>query len=64
MEDYAVNYPSLVGRDDVIATAKSLGNDIGALPYTVIIGRDGIIRFTRQGPLSKADAERVITSLL
>ena len=64
VRDYAVNYPSLVGRDDVIATAKSLGNDIGALPYTVIIDRQGIIRFTRQGPLSKSEAEKVITSLL
>ncbi len=64
IQEYAVNYPSLVGRDDVIATAKSLGNDIGALPYTVIIGRDGIIRFTKQGPLTKAEARQVITSLL
>lgn len=62
--EYQLNYPSLVGRDDVIATAKSLGNDIGALPYTVIIDREGIIRFTRQGPLTRAEAEKVISALL
>jgi hypothetical protein len=54
----------LVGADDVIQIAKKLGNDIGALPYTVIIDRNGIISFTRRGPLLKSEAETVIQALL
>jgi thiol-disulfide isomerase/thioredoxin len=64
LAEFKVNYPSLVGGDDVIKIAKKLGNGIGALPYTVIIGRDGKIAFTRRGPLSKNEAESVIQSLL
>lgn len=64
IDEFKVNYPSLVGGDDVIKAAKRLGNDIGALPYTVIIGRSGKIAFTRRGPLSKAEAESVIQGLL
>jgi len=64
IDEYHVNYPSLVGSDDVIKVAKQLGNDIGALPYTVIIDRSGKIAFTRRGPLSKIEAESVIQTLL
>ena len=64
LEEFNVNYPSLVGGDEVIQAAKRLGNDIGALPYTVIIDTSGEIVFTRRGPLSKTDAESVIKTLL
>ncbi len=64
LEEFKVNYPSLVGGDEVIQAAKRLGNDIGALPYTVIIDSSGEIVFTRRGPLSKTDAESLIISLL
>ncbi len=64
MEEFNVNYPSLVGGDEVIQAAKRLGNDIGALPYTVIIDTGGEIVFTRRGPLSKTDAESIIKTLL
>ena len=62
--EFNVNYPSLVGNNEVIALGKKLGNDIGALPYTVIIDRDGKIAFTRRGPLLKVEAEEVINTLL
>ena len=41
-----------------------LGNDIGALPYTVFIDRNGIISFTHRGPLLKSDVEKVVQTLL
>ncbi len=53
IEEYNVNYPSLVGGDEVIKVASQLGNNIGAMPYTVIINSEGKITFTRRGPLSK-----------
>jgi len=64
LQEFSVNYPSLVGSADVIEIAKQLGNDIGALPYTVVIDRSGIISFTHRGPLLKSDAEKVIQALL
>ena len=64
IEEYNVNYPSLVGGDEVIKVANQLGNNIGAMPYTVIINSKGKIAFTRRGPLSKFEAEAVIKSFL
>ena len=63
-DELAVNYPSLVGQQAVIQVAKRYGNDIGALPYTVIIDKDGIIRSTKRGPLSLEEARQRILSLL
>ena len=64
LQEFKVNYPSLVGQGEVIALAGQLGNAIGALPYTVILDRNGRIAFTRRGPLSKAEAEAAIQNLL
>jgi peroxiredoxin len=64
LQEFNVNYTSLVGSADAMKIAKQLGNDIGALPYTVVIDRNGIISFTHRGPLLKSDAEKVIQKLL
>ena len=64
IEEYNVNYPSLVGGDEVIKIASQLGNNIGAMPYTVIITSTGQIAYTHRGPLSKLEAEAVIKNFL
>ena len=64
IEEYNVNYPSLVGGDEVIKVASQLGNNIGAMPYTVIINSKGKIAYTHRGPLSKIEAEAVIKNFL
>jgi thiol-disulfide isomerase/thioredoxin len=64
LDEFKVNYPSLVGSAEVIKISKKLGNDIGAVPYTVIIDRDGTVSFTHRGPLSKKDTELAIKAHL
>jgi len=59
-----INYPLLAGELPVIGIAEAYGDSIGALPYTAIIDRDGRIRFTHAGPLSRDKAEEMIRSLL
>lgn len=63
-KQHGMNYPLLVGERDVIALAGKFGNRVGGLPYTVVLDRNGQINFIKQGPLSSAEAEQVITSLL
>ncbi len=63
-DEIGMNYPSLVGEQSVISIAKSYGNTLGALPYTVIIDRSGIVQFTRRGPVSIKEAREIIDSLL
>ena len=62
--EQGINYPLLVGEQEVIKLAGKFGNRIGGLPYTVILDRKGHISFIKQGPLSISKAEQVITSLL
>ena len=59
-----INYPLLVGEQEIIKLANSLGNHIGGLPYTVIVNKQGIINFTKQGKLDFAEAEQLIVELL
>ncbi len=63
-DEVGMNYPTLVGQEKVIRLAKSLGNDMGALPYTVIIDSSGEIHFVKLGPLATEKARQIIQSLL
>lgn len=59
-----VNYPILVGSTDVMVMARSYGNLSGVLPYSVLIGRDGIVRWTHLGGLKEKELVRRIEELL
>jgi len=60
VEEVGMNYPSLVAEADGVLLAKRYGNGIGALPYTVIINRDGEISDTFRGELSKIRAKELL----
>ena len=64
VKSLGINYPVLVGELEVIDLASSLGNDMGTLPYTVIIDRQKRINFIKNGRLDSVQAEAVITTLL
>lgn len=55
-----MNYPVLVGETAVADYMRALGNTIGALPFSVLIGRDGTILETHQGEWHEADVERAL----
>ena len=62
--EHKVNYPILAGELEVIKLAEAYGNHIGALPYTVIIDRNGQVAHVKPGILPTEEAESVITGLL
>ena len=62
--EHGMNYPVLTGELEVIKLAESYGNHIGALPYTVIIDRNGQVAHVKPGVLPTEEAETVITGLL
>jgi thiol-disulfide isomerase/thioredoxin len=64
MNTYGVNYPMLIGEQKAIEVAKRYGNRFGALPYTVIIDRQGKIQFVQRGELTRQTAEANIHRLL
>ena len=64
MNEKGMNYPVLAGEMEVIEISELYGNNIGALPYTVIIDRAGLIQYVKRGPLSMENAESIISKLL
>lgn len=48
-----IPYPILVGQSDASEVSRLLGNGMGALPYSVLIDREGIVRFAKAGELSE-----------
>ena len=59
-----MNYPVLAGEMEVIKIAESYGNEMGVLPYTVIVDREGRIYYAKRGPLAGEAAEAIISELL
>jgi peroxiredoxin len=59
-----VNYPILQGQNDVSIVASHYGNEMGMLPYSVIIDQNGKIQFARAGKLNKKDLENELKKLL
>ena len=60
----AVNYPVLTGDEDVVRFMQTLGNTIGGLPYTAVIGRDGQLVATHQGEWEAESAETAVAKAL
>ena len=56
-----IDYPVLVGQTDVVLTGRRYGNSSGMLPFSVLVDRTGIVRWTRLGALDKLELERQIS---
>ena len=59
-----INYPILLGGDDVAVFMRDFGNKIGALPFTAVVDGSGKVVTTHQGEWHQADAEEALRGLL
>ena len=59
-----LNYPTLIGGYGAIELSKTLGNDLAALPFTVVLDRRGRVVDTQLGPFKKAKLDAVLARLL
>lgn len=68
VQDYSdglgVNYPILIGNNTALKISAAYGNRFGQLPYSLVIDRQGVIRFVGKRELSFADIETQIKPLL
>jgi thiol-disulfide isomerase/thioredoxin len=62
--ELGIDYPILVGSVDVMTVASLYGNSSGTLPYSVLLDRDGIIRWVYHGELKEAELRQEISRLL
>jgi len=59
-----VNYPILVGGLDSIDLARQAGNKLGALPFTVILDRQGVTIHSQLGGINQQKLEKLLDPLL
>jgi peroxiredoxin len=64
IEELGITYPNMVGGADVMAVGVQYGNRAGLLPYSVLVDRQGIIRWTSLGELDPDELNREIEALL
>jgi thiol-disulfide isomerase/thioredoxin len=62
-ENIGVNYPTLVGGIGALELSKNLGNQLMALPYTVVVDRRGRIAYTHLGPLKPSQLADLLRKL-
>jgi thiol-disulfide isomerase/thioredoxin len=61
---HGLNYPVMLGDQDVARLMTTLGNEIGALPYSVVVGRDGKVLTSHQGEWQADDAAKTLETYL
>ncbi len=61
---FGIPYPVFVGDDEVMKAMDVLGNDLGALPYSVLIAPDGKILERIYGGLSAERLQGLLESRL
>jgi thiol-disulfide isomerase/thioredoxin len=62
--ELGLNYPALVGGYDAMELSRTLGNRLVALPFTVVVDRQGRIAHTELGPFKRDQLLAVVTKLL
>lgn len=63
LQQMPVNYPILIGEGAAHSLARQLGNPSGALPYTIVLDRDGNIALSHLGRLPRATLEAALRKL-
>jgi thiol-disulfide isomerase/thioredoxin len=63
-KDLDLNYPSLIAGYDAVDLSKSFGNQLSALPFTIIIDRSGKVAQTQLGPFKAGKLRSTIDNLL
>lgn len=63
-KELGLNYPTLVGGFGAVELSKTLGNNFAALPFTIIIDRQGRIAHTQLGPMKPDKLRSIVTNLL
>jgi thiol-disulfide isomerase/thioredoxin len=62
--ELGIDYPILVGSTDVMTVVTLYGNRGGMLPYSVLLDRAGIVRWTYLGELKEDELRGEIEALL
>jgi peroxiredoxin len=63
-KELRLNYPSLVGGYGALELSKTFGNQLMALPFTLILDRNGKVAYAQMGPLKPGNLDVIVGKLL
>ncbi len=63
-KEIGINYPILIAGMEGAALARNLGNKTGALPFTVVLDRDGKLVKSHLGLITAEELEKLLGPLL
>ena len=63
-KELKLNYPSLVGGYGALELSKTFGNTLMALPFTLILDRNGKVAYAQMGPLKPGNLDAIVGKLL
>lgn len=64
VREYGITYPVLLAKDQGLPLMAALGNHQGALPFTVVIDRQGYVVARKVGRMSKSEMDTAFTTAL
>jgi thiol-disulfide isomerase/thioredoxin len=64
VREYGITYPVLVAKDQGLPLMAALGNTQGALPFTVVIDRQGYVVARKVGRMSKSEMDAAFAAAL
>jgi thiol-disulfide isomerase/thioredoxin len=64
VKEVRINYPVLIGGFGAIELSKALGNELAALPFTIVVDKRGGVAHTQLGQLKSAQLDELLESLL
>jgi thiol-disulfide isomerase/thioredoxin len=63
-KELGLNYPALIGGYGAMDLSRQLGNSLVALPFTLVLDRQGRLAYTHLGPVKADQFRDVIAKLL
>ena len=62
-KEIKLNYPVLIGGLGAIELSRALGNELAALPFTIVLDRAGNVAHTQLGQLKARELDTLLDSL-
>lgn len=62
--EFGVDYPLMAGGAEVMTLVREYGNQVGAIPYTAVVGRDGRIVQLQAGLVHREDLLPLLLRIL
>ena len=63
VKEIKLNYPVLIGGFGAIELSKTLGNELSALPFTIVLDRAGNVAHTQLGQVKARELDSLLDSL-